>query len=86
MTAEDSRYTRVRYTQWNIIIELVMQQANNQNQFVLCINNKEYQADLQIQKIYQVIFEFKASQHRMIRVVDESDEDYLYPSNYFILI
>lgn len=63
-----------------------MQQANNQNQFVLCINNKDYQASLQIQKIYQVIFDFKASQHQMIRVVDESSEDYLYPSNYFILV
>ena len=63
-----------------------MQQANNQNQFLLCINNKEYQASLQIQKIYQVIFDFKASQHQMIRVIDESGEDYLYPSNYFIPI
>lgn len=63
-----------------------MQQSNNQNQFVLCINNKEYQASLQIHKIYQVIFDFKASQHQMIRVVDESGEDYLYPSNYFIPI
>ena len=51
-----------------------MQQANNQNQFLLCINNKEYQASLQIQKIYQVIFDFKASQHQMIRVIDESGE------------
>ncbi|RUT07084.1 hypothetical protein DSM106972_023450 [Dulcicalothrix desertica PCC 7102] len=63
-----------------------MPQANNQNQFVLCINNKEYQASLRIQKIYQIIFDFKASQYQMIRVVDESGEDYLYPSNYFIPI
>ncbi|BDA72550.1 hypothetical protein RIVM261_008670 [Rivularia sp. IAM M-261] len=63
-----------------------MPQANNQNQFVLCINNKEYQASLRIQKIYQIIFDFKASQYQMIRVVDESGEDYLYPTNYFIPI
>ncbi len=63
-----------------------MQPANTESQFVVCINNKDYQASLEIIKIYQVIFNFNASQHQMIRVVDESGEDYLYPSNYFIPI
>lgn len=63
-----------------------MQPANTESQFVVCINNKDYQASLEIRKIYQVIFDYNASQHQMIRVVDESGEDYLYPSNYFIPI
>lgn len=55
-----------------------MQQANHQNQFVVCVNNKDYQAFLQINKIYQVIPDYNISQHQMIRVIDESGEDYLY--------
>lgn len=63
-----------------------MQPTNTKSQFVVCINNKDYQASLEIRKIYQVISDNNASQHQMIRVVDESGEDYLYPSNYFIPI
>lgn len=63
-----------------------MQPANTENQFVVCINNKDYQASLEIRKIYRVMSDSNASQHQMIRVVDESGEDYLYPSNYFIPI
>jgi len=28
----------------------------------------------------------KAEDHKMLRVVDESGEDYLYPENYFVAI
>ena len=36
--------------------------------------------------MYRVIPDTKASQHKMIRVVDESEEDYLYPVDYFVVI
>ena len=55
-------------------------------QFVICINNKNYPTSLEIRKIYQVIPDTTAIKHQMIRVIDESNEDYLYPSNYFIPI
>ena len=61
-----------------------MKSANSETQFVVCINNKNYTASLEIRKIYQVITDENAAKHQMIRVIDESGEDYLYPSNYFV--
>ena len=63
-----------------------MQSANRETQFVVCINNKDYTASLEKRKIYQTIIDTNAAKHQMMRVIDESGEDYLYPSNYFVEI
>lgn len=55
-------------------------------EFVVCINNQDYSASLEVRKIYQVLPDTQANAHQMIRVIDESGEDYLYPSRYFIPI
>jgi hypothetical protein len=55
-------------------------------QFVVCIQNQDYPASLEIRKLYQVIEDHVANQHNMIRVIDESGEDYLYPTSYFASI
>lgn len=52
--------------------------------FVICIYNAENPASLLLRKIYQVIADSNAVKHDLIRVIDESGEDYLYPSEYFI--
>lgn len=54
--------------------------------FVVCINNQDYSASLEVRKIYQVLPDLKANAHNMIRIIDESGEDYLYPNRYFIPI
>ncbi|MEZ2228355.1 MAG: hypothetical protein ACBR50_19040 [Microcoleus sp.] len=54
--------------------------------FVVCINNQDYSASLEVRKIYQVLPDTQANANQMIRVIDESGEDYLYPSGYFMLI
>lgn len=51
--------------------------------FVVCIRNDNYIASLEVGKIYQVLPDAKGGQHRLIRVIDESGEDYLYPQRYF---
>jgi hypothetical protein len=51
--------------------------------FAVCINNSEYPASLELHKIYQVIADQDAAQDGDIRVIDESGEDYLYPSSWF---
>ena len=63
-----------------------MQSSNQATQFVVCISNKDYPASLETRKIYQVIPDANAAKHQMIRVIDESNEDYLYPSSYFVPI
>ncbi|MGL4501767.1 MAG: hypothetical protein ACRCU2_22045 [Planktothrix sp.] len=55
-------------------------------EFVVCIKNTDYEASLEVRKIYQVLPDSKANSHQMIRVIDESGEDYLYPKAYFMPI
>jgi len=55
-------------------------------QFVICLKNDEYEVSLEVRKVYRVISDPQASQLQMIRVVDESGEDYLYPQEMFASI
>ena len=52
--------------------------------FVICIDNSEYPASLEKRKIYESLPDPKAEKHGQIRVIDESGEDYLYPTEYFV--
>ena len=52
-------------------------------EFVVCIKNEGYGASLEPRKIYRVLPDAPARAHGLIRVVDESGEDYLYPADYF---
>ncbi len=51
--------------------------------FVVCINNEGYEASLETRKIYIARSDANAQQHGLLRVIDESGEDYLYPSTLF---
>ena len=53
------------------------------HQFVVCLKNNGYEASLEPRKIYQVLFDKEAESHKMIRVIDESGEDYLFPVSLF---
>jgi hypothetical protein len=53
---------------------------------VVCIRNTGYEASLERRKIYSVLPDPDAKKHKMLRVVDESGEDYLYPENYFLSV
>jgi len=48
-------------------------------QLVVCIDNEGYAASLEKRKIYIAIRDVLAEKHRLIRVIDESGEGYLYP-------
>jgi hypothetical protein len=53
---------------------------------VVCINNADYPASLELHKIYRVVIDEEATLEGDIRVIDKSGEDYLYPSSYFVPI
>ena len=53
-------------------------------QFAICVKNEEYPASLQLWKVYRVLPDEKGARHNMVRVVDESGEDYLFSANYFV--
>ena len=54
--------------------------------FVLCIDNKGYEASLMPRKIYEIIRDEQAEQDDFVRVTDESGEDYLYHVSYFVFV
>jgi hypothetical protein len=53
------------------------------SEFVVCINNAEYPASLELHKIYRVVPDTDAAADGDIRIIDESGEDYLYPAGNF---
>jgi hypothetical protein len=56
------------------------------SEFVVCINNTHYPASLELHKIYRLLLDKNAAEEGDIRIIDESGEDYLYPSSYFVHI
>jgi len=59
---------------------------NKSKQFSVCIKNDGYPASLEVRQIYQVLSDAAAASHRLVRVIDESGEDYLYPTDYFVFL
>jgi len=52
-------------------------------QLVVCVDNDGYAASLEKRKIYVAIRDGAAEKHGLLRIVDESGEDYLYPKKSF---
>ena len=52
-------------------------------QFVVCLSNKGYRASLVVRRLYQAIPDAEASKRGLLRVIDESGEDYLFPEDLF---
>jgi hypothetical protein len=51
--------------------------------FVVCVRNKGFAASLETRKLYPFLSDPDAEAHNLIRVIDESGEDYLYPARLF---
>ncbi len=51
--------------------------------FIVCIHNEGYGASLEMRKIYRTVADPESSQSGLIRVIDESGDDYLYPAGWF---
>ena len=52
----------------------------------ICVRNTGYEASLERRKIYSVLADPEARKHKMVRIIDESGEDYLYPEGYFLSV
>ena len=53
-------------------------------QFAICVKNDNYPASLELWKVYRVLPDEKATRRNLIRVIDESGEDYLFSNSYFV--
>lgn len=54
-------------------------------QFAICITSKGND-DLENRKIYRIVPDEKALNAGCLRVIDESGEDYIYPSDRFLIV
>jgi hypothetical protein len=52
-------------------------------QLVVCVDNDGYPASLEKRKIYVALPDRAAEKHGLVRIVDESGDDYLYPKSFF---
>jgi hypothetical protein len=54
--------------------------------FALCIDSGDYKASLIRGKVYKIRPDPRAASDDLVRIVDESGEDYLYHESHFALV
>ena len=55
-------------------------------QYLLCVNDSGFEASLEKRKVYLPLDDAAAGQRGFVRIVDETGEDYLFPTSYFVPI
>jgi hypothetical protein len=60
--------------------------ARGRSQFVLCVRNGGYKASLEPRKVYRVLADPEAERDSLLRIIDESGDDYLFPASLFVPI
>lgn len=54
--------------------------------FALCVDNSDYRASLILGKVYRIVPDPRAARDDLVRIVDESGEDYLYHQSQFVFV
>ena len=54
--------------------------------FALCIGKSGYQVSLIPGKVYRILSDPRAARDDLVRIVDESGEDYLYHKSHFVFV
>lgn len=55
-------------------------------QFALCLNNEGNEASLIPGKVYAMVPDARAAKDDLVRIIDESGEDYLFPKTQFVAV
>lgn len=55
-------------------------------QFALCLDNEGNEASLIIGKVYPIVPDPRAAKDALVRVIDESGEDYLFARSQFAFV
>ncbi len=59
---------------------------NGKIQFAVCLNNEGYPASLEVGKLYRIVTDEEAAKENLLRVIDESGEDYAFALNRFHVV
>jgi hypothetical protein len=54
--------------------------------FAICVDDTAYKASLIRGKVYRLIADPRAAKDDLVRIVDESGEDYLYHRSHFVFV
>ena len=54
------------------------------SKYVLCVDNAAYPDSLELRNVYRIVPDKSAETKKLLRVVDESGEDYLFPQRLFV--
>src|SRR5258707_601510 len=68
-----------RNTRSNICSDRGAMTKTPSQRLVVCLDNEGYAASLERRKIYIALADAEAEKSRLLRIIDESGEDYLYP-------
>ena len=61
-----------------------MRKPKSAKTYVLCVRNDGYPASLLVRRLYERVPDRSAAARGLLRIVDESGEDYLYPEKFFV--
>jgi hypothetical protein len=54
--------------------------------FAVCVNNTGYEASLITGKVYRVLRDKRGAKDDLVRIVDETGEDYLFHKDHFVFV
>ena len=63
-----------------------MRKPRSAKTYALCVRNDGYPASLLVRRLYERVPDRNAAARGLLRIVDESGEDYLYPEKFFVPI
>lgn len=55
-------------------------------QYAVCLSNRGFKASLLVRRLYRALPDEEGARQGLIRIVDESGDDYLYPARMFALV
>jgi len=55
-------------------------------QFAVCIENTGNEASLILGKVYRIVPDARAAKDDLVRIIDESGEDYLFDKDQFVFV
>lgn len=54
--------------------------------YAVCLSNRGFKAALLVRRLYRALPDEEGARQGLIRIVDESGEDYLYPARMFAVV
>ena len=54
--------------------------------FALCLDNEGTEASLSVGKVYRIVRDARAAKDDLVRIIDESGEDYLFDKTQFAFV